>query len=38
LPDHLTGSPVIGKPYQMSELQQVIERVIAGRGGRGALG
>jgi light-regulated signal transduction histidine kinase (bacteriophytochrome) len=30
LPDGLTGSPVIGKPYQLSELQQVIRRVIGG--------
>jgi CheY-like chemotaxis protein len=29
LPDNLTGSPVIGKPYRLSELQQVIERAIA---------
>jgi light-regulated signal transduction histidine kinase (bacteriophytochrome) len=28
LPDTLAGSPVIGKPYQLSELQQVIQRVI----------
>jgi len=28
LPDNLTGSPVIAKPYQLSELQQVIQRVI----------
>jgi chemotaxis family two-component system sensor kinase Cph1 len=28
LPENLTGSPVIGKPYQLSELQQVIQRVI----------
>jgi light-regulated signal transduction histidine kinase (bacteriophytochrome)/CheY-like chemotaxis protein len=31
LPDHLTGSPVIGKPYQLSELQQIIRRVIVTR-------
>jgi len=30
LPDDLTGSLVIGKPYQLSELQQVIQRVING--------
>jgi light-regulated signal transduction histidine kinase (bacteriophytochrome) len=29
LPDNLAGSPVIGKPYQLSELQQVIQRAIA---------
>jgi light-regulated signal transduction histidine kinase (bacteriophytochrome) len=29
LPEPLTGSPVIGKPYQLSELQQVIRRAIA---------
>jgi light-regulated signal transduction histidine kinase (bacteriophytochrome) len=28
LPENLTGSPVISKPYQLSELQQVIQRVI----------
>jgi light-regulated signal transduction histidine kinase (bacteriophytochrome) len=28
LPENLTGSPVVGKPYQLSELQQVIQRVI----------
>jgi CheY-like chemotaxis protein len=28
LPDNLTGSPVIGKPYQLHELQQIIQRVI----------
>jgi two-component system, chemotaxis family, sensor kinase Cph1 len=28
LPETLSGSPVIGKPYQLSELQQVIQRVI----------
>jgi CheY-like chemotaxis protein len=33
LPDHLTGSPVISKPYQLSELQQVIRRVMASPGG-----
>jgi CheY-like chemotaxis protein len=27
LPHHLTGSPVIAKPYQLSELQQAIQRV-----------
>jgi light-regulated signal transduction histidine kinase (bacteriophytochrome) len=29
LPEGLKGSPVIGKPYQLSELQQVIQRVIS---------
>jgi light-regulated signal transduction histidine kinase (bacteriophytochrome) len=29
LPENLTGSVVISKPYQLSELQQVIQRVIA---------
>jgi CheY-like chemotaxis protein len=29
LPESLMGSPVIAKPYQLSELQQVIQRVIA---------
>jgi two-component sensor histidine kinase/CheY-like chemotaxis protein len=29
LPENLTGSPVISKPYQLGELQQVIQRVIA---------
>jgi len=28
LPENLTGTPVIGKPYQLSDLQQVIQRVI----------
>jgi light-regulated signal transduction histidine kinase (bacteriophytochrome) len=28
LPDNLTGSPVIAKPYQLIELQQVIQRAI----------
>jgi len=28
LPENLAGIPVIGKPYQLSELQQVIQRVI----------
>jgi light-regulated signal transduction histidine kinase (bacteriophytochrome) len=28
LPENLTGSPVIGKPYQLRALQQVIEHVI----------
>jgi light-regulated signal transduction histidine kinase (bacteriophytochrome) len=28
LPDHLLGSPVVGKPYQLNELQQMIRRVI----------
>jgi len=28
LPEHFAGIPVIAKPYQLSELQQVIERVI----------
>jgi light-regulated signal transduction histidine kinase (bacteriophytochrome) len=30
LPHDLTASPVIGKPYQLSELKQVIQRAIAG--------
>jgi CheY-like chemotaxis protein len=29
MPENLAGSPVISKPYELSELQQVIERVIA---------
>jgi CheY-like chemotaxis protein len=29
LPANLTGSPVISKPYQLSELQHVIQRAIA---------
>jgi CheY-like chemotaxis protein len=29
LPQDLTGSPVISKPYQLSELHQVVQRVIA---------
>jgi light-regulated signal transduction histidine kinase (bacteriophytochrome)/CheY-like chemotaxis protein len=29
LPENLAGSPVVGKPYQLSELQHVIRRVIA---------
>jgi light-regulated signal transduction histidine kinase (bacteriophytochrome) len=33
LPDYLAGSPVIAKPYQLSELQQVIRRVMAAQGG-----
>ncbi len=28
LPETLLGSPVIGKPYQLSELQRVIQGVI----------
>jgi CheY-like chemotaxis protein len=28
LPDYLAGSPVIGKPYQLSELQMVIQQAI----------
>jgi len=28
LPDYLAGSPVIGKPYQLTALQHVIEQVI----------
>jgi two-component sensor histidine kinase/CheY-like chemotaxis protein len=31
LPESLAGSPVIGKPYQLNELQHVIQRVIAAR-------
>jgi two-component sensor histidine kinase/CheY-like chemotaxis protein len=31
LPDHLSGSPVIGKPYQLSDLQQMIQRVIVAK-------
>jgi light-regulated signal transduction histidine kinase (bacteriophytochrome) len=31
LPEHLAGSPVIGKPYQLSELQQVIQQAISAR-------
>jgi len=31
LPDDLRGSPVIGKPYQVSELQHVIQRVITAK-------
>ena len=33
LPDTLTGSPVIGKPYQLGELQQTIQRVIVANPG-----
>jgi light-regulated signal transduction histidine kinase (bacteriophytochrome)/CheY-like chemotaxis protein len=29
LPDNLTGSPVIAKPYQLSALQQAIHRLVA---------
>jgi light-regulated signal transduction histidine kinase (bacteriophytochrome) len=37
LPEALTGSPVIGKPYQLGELQQVVERmIVANSPGRGA--
>ena len=32
LPDYLTGSPVIAKPYQLSELQQVLRRAIENAG------
>jgi CheY-like chemotaxis protein len=28
LPENLAGSPIVGKPYQLSELQHVIQRVI----------
>jgi chemotaxis family two-component system sensor kinase Cph1 len=30
LPENLVGTPVISKPYQLNELQQVIQRVIVG--------
>ena len=30
LPENLSGSPVIGKPYELSALEQVIQKVIAG--------
>jgi light-regulated signal transduction histidine kinase (bacteriophytochrome)/CheY-like chemotaxis protein len=33
LPENLAGSPVIAKPYQLSELAQVIQRVIANSAG-----
>jgi len=33
LPDNLTGSPVIAKPYQLSELQQVLRRAIVENAG-----
>jgi light-regulated signal transduction histidine kinase (bacteriophytochrome) len=31
LPEYLAGSPVIGKPYQLTELQQVIQQAISAR-------
>ena len=31
LPETLVGSPVIGKPYQLSEVQQVIQQAISAR-------
>jgi CheY-like chemotaxis protein len=31
LPEYLAGSPVIGKPYQLGALQQVIQHVISAR-------
>jgi light-regulated signal transduction histidine kinase (bacteriophytochrome)/ActR/RegA family two-component response regulator len=34
LPDNLAGSVVIAKPYQLSELQQVIQRVIVASSSR----
>jgi CheY-like chemotaxis protein len=33
LPDNLTGSPVIAKPYQLTELQQVLRRAIVENAG-----
>jgi CheY-like chemotaxis protein len=36
LPDDLSGSTVIGKPYQLSELQQVIQRAIFANSSRSA--
>jgi light-regulated signal transduction histidine kinase (bacteriophytochrome) len=33
LPETMSGSSVIGKPYQLSELQHVIQRVIVGKSG-----
>jgi CheY-like chemotaxis protein len=31
LPECLAGSPVIGKPYQLSELKQLIQQAIGAR-------
>jgi CheY-like chemotaxis protein len=38
LPENLAASPVIGKPYQLSELRQVIQRVIVAKSRASAVG
>jgi hypothetical protein len=38
LPENLADSPVIGKPYQLSEIRQVIQRVIVAKSTASGVG